>query len=97
MQPEQQKISWQRGLGLGSAGGIVPDVFQLVEHVLGRIVYVYLDGGGVEVLHGELFGEGANEQGLNGVYGGDFVREQGPLGLVAVLKKYQSCKKNNPR
>lgn len=65
-----------------------PVVLQLVEHVLVGVVDVDLDERRVQVLHGELLAEGAHEQRLDRVQGGDLVREQGTLRLTSVLEEH---------
>ena len=54
--------------------GDLPQIFELVEHVLAGIVDVDADVTRVEVLHIELITEGTNEESAYRVQRRDFIR-----------------------
>jgi hypothetical protein len=70
---------------------LLPQVLELIKHVLGAVVDVNLHHGRVEVLHCELFGEGAHKERLDGVDARYLVRQQGPLRFVPVLQEHKAC------
>lgn len=75
----------------------LPQVLQLVKHVLGAVVDVNLHHVRVKVLHCELLGEGAHKERLHGVDACYLVRQQGPLRLVPVLQEHKTCAPTPPR
>ena len=75
----------------------LPQVLQLVKHVLGAVVDVNLHHVRVEVLHCELLGEGAHKERLHCVDACYLIRQQGSLRLVPVLQEHKACATTPPR
>ena len=77
--------------GRKNATRAIPEVFQLVEHVLVGVVDVDAHVSRLgQVLHGQLVREGAHEQSPDRVDRRDFIGQQRPLGLLAVLQEDQT-------
>lgn len=70
----------------------LPDVAELVVHVPHVVFHVDGNAGRLEHLHGELLGEGTNEQSSDSVDAGDLIRHADLFGLVPVLQVQYTCR-----
>lgn len=68
-----------------------PEVLEFVEHVLAGVVHVDAHVVRIKVLHAQLVGERAHEEGAHRVQRGDLVGQQAALRLVAVLQEHEPC------
>jgi hypothetical protein len=68
----------------------LPDIFQLIKHILARIVNVYFNVRSLEICHWELTWKWSHKERTNSINGSNFVGKQGSLCFRSILQENQA-------